>query len=89
MPFDDALYDGIFSHALIHLLDKSGREKFIRDCYNQLSPNGYMLFSTISKNDSMYGSGKPLSKDWFKMPSGANLFFMIRIPSNRNLTTTV
>ncbi|MDR1339969.1 MAG: class I SAM-dependent methyltransferase, partial [Prevotellaceae bacterium] len=69
------LYDGIFSYALIHLLDKNEREKFIRDCHNQLKPGGSMLFSFISKNDPMYGSGRELSKDRFEMTSGVNLFF--------------
>ncbi|MDR2470473.1 MAG: class I SAM-dependent methyltransferase [Tannerella sp.] len=75
MPFDDKLYDGIFSYALIHLLNTDERAKFIRDCYNQLQPNGTMIFSFISKNDPMYGSGQELSKDWFEMSSGVKLFF--------------
>jgi SAM-dependent methyltransferase len=75
MPFDDNRYDGIFSYAQIHLLDKNERDKFIRDCYNQLKPDGSMFFSCISKNDPMYGSGRELSRDRFEMPSGVNLFF--------------
>ncbi len=75
MPFDDKRYDGIFAYALIHLLDENERKKFIQNCYNQLRPNGILIFSTISKNDPMYGSGQELSKDWFEMPSGAKLFF--------------
>ena len=58
MPFDNKLYDGIFCHALIHLLNKNDREKFIKDCYNQLKPNGYMIFTTVSKEASMFGQGK-------------------------------
>jgi SAM-dependent methyltransferase len=75
MPFDDKLYDGIFGYALIHLLNKNERSKFISDCHNQLKPDGTMIFSFISKNDSMYGSGRELSMDWFEMPSGVKLFF--------------
>lgn len=30
MPFDTNLYDGIFSHALLHLLNDQEREKFIK-----------------------------------------------------------
>ncbi len=41
MPFDQKLYDGIFCYALIHLLNHNERVKFIKDCYNQLKPNGY------------------------------------------------
>ncbi len=75
MPFDNKFYDGIFSYALIHLLNKEDRAKFIKNCYNQLKPNGYMIFSSISKKDPMYGNGQELSKDWFEMPSGAKIFF--------------
>ncbi len=75
MPFENKLYDGIFCYALIHLLNKRERKKFIQDCYNQLKPSGYMIFSTISKADSMYGKGKQLSKDRFELRKGAKLFF--------------
>lgn len=49
MPFDNKLYDGIFSHALFHLLNEQERENFIKDCYNQLKPGGYLIFTTVSK----------------------------------------
>ncbi len=75
MPFDDNLYDGIFSHALIHLLNKKEREKFIKDCYNQLKPNGYMVFTTVSKKAPMYGKGKQLDKDYFESMEGVKMFF--------------
>ncbi len=75
MPFDDKLYDGIFSYALIHLLNEEVRKKFIKDCYNQLKPGGTMIFSTISTRDSRYGAGRELSKNWFEMPTGVHLFF--------------
>jgi SAM-dependent methyltransferase len=75
MPFDDCLYGGIFCHALIHLLNSRERKKFIRDCYNQLKPGGYMLFSTLSKASPMYEAGRRISKDRFKMRTGATLFF--------------
>jgi SAM-dependent methyltransferase len=75
MPFDDKLYDGIFSHALIHLLNEQERKKFIRDCYNQLKPNGYMIFTTVSKKAPMYGKGKQLDQDYFETPAGVKMFF--------------
>lgn len=75
MPFDRKLYDGIFSYALIHLLNNHERKKFIRDCYNQLKPNGYMIFTTISKKAPMFGKGKKLSKDRFEIIKGAKIFF--------------
>jgi 2-polyprenyl-3-methyl-5-hydroxy-6-metoxy-1,4-benzoquinol methylase len=75
MPFYNKLYDGIYCYALIHLLNNHERRKFIKDCYNRLKPNGHMIFATISKDDSMYGKGKQLSKNRFLMSSGAKLFF--------------
>lgn len=75
MPFDDNRYDGIFSHALIHLLNHGEREKFIQDCYAQLKPGGYMVFTTISKKAPMFGTGKLLEQDYFETKDGVKLFF--------------
>jgi SAM-dependent methyltransferase len=75
MPFDNKLYDGIFCYALIHLLNHREREKFIKDCYNQLKPNGYMIFTTISKEAPMFGKGKQLGKDYFEIREGVKMFF--------------
>jgi SAM-dependent methyltransferase len=75
MPFDNKLYDGIFCYALIHLLNNRERDKFIKDCYNQLKPNGYMIFTTISKEAPMFGKGKQLGKDYFEIMEGIKMFF--------------
>ena len=75
MPFDDQLYTGVFSHALIHLLNKDEREKFIKDCYDQLKPNGYMIFTAVSKKAPMFGKGKQLDKDYFEIMEGVKMFF--------------
>jgi SAM-dependent methyltransferase len=78
MPFDQYQYDGIFCYALIHLLDSSEREKLIRDCYNQLSENGYMVFTAISKEAPTYGKGKLISKDRYEIFDGVKMFFYDR-----------
>ncbi len=75
MPFDNKLYDGIFCYALIHLLNIREREKFIKDCYNQLKPNGYMIFTTVSKKAPMFGKGKQLDEDYFEIMEGVKMFF--------------
>ena len=75
MPFDQLLYDGIFCHALIHLLDSDERAKLIRDCYAQLKPDGLMLFSVISKEAATYGQGTLISTDRYEMFGGVRLFF--------------
>ncbi|AKK71898.1 methyltransferase [Chryseobacterium gallinarum] len=78
MPFDTKLYDGIFCYALIHLLDKTERIKLITDCYNQLTENGYMIFTTITKDAKTYGQGTYISKDRFEMFGGVKMFFYDR-----------
>ena len=49
-------------------------EKFIEDCYNQLKPGGYMVFTTVSKTP-MYGKGKQLDKDYYEIMEGVKMFF--------------
>lgn len=78
MPFDPSRYDGIFCYALIHLLDSSERKKLIRDCYNQLSENGYLVFTAISKEAQTYGKGKFLSEDRYEIHDGVKMFFYDR-----------
>ena len=75
MPFDNNQYDGIFCYALIHLLNTKEREKLIRDCYNQLADNGYMVFAAISKEAPTYGKGKFISKDRYEIFDGIKMFF--------------
>lgn len=75
MPFDQALYDGIYCYALLHLFNAEERIKLIRDCYNQLAPNGYMVFIVISQKDARYGRGHEISKDRFDTYHGVSLYF--------------
>lgn len=75
MPFDNKLYGGIFCYALIHLLDHREREKFIQDCYDQLKPGGYMIFTTVSKKAPMYGMGVQLDTDYFEIMDRVKMFF--------------
>ncbi|MBM1106246.1 class I SAM-dependent methyltransferase [Aurantibacter crassamenti] len=75
MPFDNKLYDGIFCHALIHLLEAEERVKLIQDCYNQLTDNGCMIFTAINKKASNFGKGKIISKDRFELHGGVKIFY--------------
>ncbi|MHB1104745.1 MAG: class I SAM-dependent methyltransferase [Lutibacter sp.] len=75
MPFDNNLYDGIFCHALIHLLNHTERIKLIADCYHQLAVNGIMVFTFITKEAQTYGHGKLISKDRYEQFGGVNMFF--------------
>ena len=75
MPFDDQVYDGIFCYALIHLLDHKHRLKLIKDCYQQLKPDGYMVFVALSTNTATYGEGVPIGPDRFESRHGVKLFY--------------
>lgn len=75
MPFDHNRYEGIFSHALIHLLDETERSNFIKNCYDQLSDNGYMVFTTISMKAQTYGQGIPVGKNRYEQSGGVRIFF--------------
>ena len=75
MPFDADLYEGIYSYALMHLLGKNERLKFIKDGYDQLAPGGYMVNVSLSTSDSRYGKGTLLEPDQFQSKHGVNLFF--------------
>ncbi len=78
MPFDNKLYDGIFCYGLIYLLEEDERAKLIKDCYNQLTENGFMVFTTITKEALTYGQGTYISKDRFEMFGGVKIFFYDR-----------
>lgn len=78
MPFDNKLYDGIFCYGLIYLLDKDERAKLIQDCFNQLTKDGLMIFTAITKEAPTYGKGTLLSKDRFEMFGGVKIFFYDR-----------
>jgi SAM-dependent methyltransferase len=75
MPFDQKLYGGVFCYALIHLLNKPERIKFIQSCYNQLLPGGYMIFIVVSKKSDLYGRGRLLSCDRFEISKGLKVYF--------------
>jgi len=75
MPFDDKHYDAIFCYALVHLLNRQERKSFIRNCYNQLKPKGYMIFTVISTRSSMFGKGQRLSQNRYELMKGLNVFF--------------
>jgi SAM-dependent methyltransferase len=75
MPFDQDVYDGIFCHALIHLLDSDQRKKMIQDCHRQLRHGGMMCFTAITKEASTYGVGEKLGTDRYRTKDGVNLYF--------------
>lgn len=78
MPFDDEMYEGIYCYALIHLLNKIERKKFLEACFNQLKNNGLMIFVVISKSDNLFGTGKFISQDRFEVSKYLKVYFYDR-----------
>lgn len=75
MPFDNKQFDGIFCYALVHLLNKWERQRFLNACYKQLTPEGILVFTVASKDMSMFAVGKKLSKDRYEVAKGLKVFF--------------
>jgi SAM-dependent methyltransferase len=75
MPFDDKMYDGIYCYALVHLLNRQKRKRFVRCCYNQLRPGGFMVFIMVSKDSEMFGMGRVLSNNRYELAKGLSVYF--------------
>jgi SAM-dependent methyltransferase len=75
MPFDNKIYDGIFCYALIHLLNKRERRKFLISCYKQLINNSLMVFVVASKENSLFGCGKYLGRNRYEISRGLKVYF--------------
>ncbi|MBN1186067.1 MAG: class I SAM-dependent methyltransferase [Bacteroidales bacterium] len=75
MPFDNTIYDGIFCYALLHLLNKPERKKFLSACFEQLKTGGYMIFTVVSIKARMYENAKLLSKNRYELMEGLKVFF--------------
>src|SRR5664280_7403 len=75
MPFDNEEYEGVYCYAMIHLLNKPERKKFLASCYNQLIKNGLMLCAVASKENSLFGTGRYLSKDRYEIAKGLSVYF--------------
>jgi SAM-dependent methyltransferase len=75
MPFDDRKYEGIFCYALIHLLNKNERRKFLKSCADQLKPGGIMVFTLATTQNGLFGKGKCISKNRFELSKGLAAYF--------------
>ena len=75
MPFDNNIYDGIFCYAVLHLLNKYQRKRFLKACYNQLQPNGLMIFTVISTESELITQGKLVSNNRYLMKNGLGIYF--------------
>ena len=75
MPFDNNYYNGIYCYAVLHLFNKMERTNFLQSCYNQLAHNGVMVFVVVSTKSNLYGKGKLISNNRFKIDNGLSVYF--------------
>lgn len=75
MPFDQEIFDGIFCHALIHLLRANERKSFLESCFSQVKKGGVSIFTAITKHAPTFGVGEMLGKDHYKTKDDVELFF--------------
>lgn len=78
MPFGENLYEGIFCYALLYLLNGEQRKKMVADCYNQLKPDGTIIFSVIAKKSHHYAKGREMAKDTYEIGKGGHYFSMMQ-----------
>lgn len=78
MPFDEVVYDGIFCYQLIHLLDEDERHNLLSNCWSQLTGDGLMVFTVISKAAPNYGKGTCVGPDRYEAFPGAQVYFYDR-----------
>ncbi|MFW9970177.1 MAG: class I SAM-dependent methyltransferase [Candidatus Odinarchaeota archaeon] len=66
MPFDNEIFDAVFSHNLLHLLLKNERILFIEKCYNQLRNEGFAFFSAFSEQEDSFGKGTKIEENTYE-----------------------
>ena len=66
MPFDDEIYDGIYSCNVLHLFLKEDRYLFLKKCSNQLRTNGFAFFVVFSDKERSFGKGKRIEENTFQ-----------------------
>ncbi|PRO66330.1 class I SAM-dependent methyltransferase [Alkalicoccus urumqiensis] len=75
LPSLTGTFDGIYSHALLHLLPPGTHEAFVRHCFQRLNPGGCMVHTTITPEAPMFGRGTKLADHYYEASPGVPLYF--------------
>jgi len=86
MPLDEQLYDAVYCYALVHLLNRTERRRFISSCFTRLKKGGMMVFVTGSTEVELYGKGRRLSHNRFEIEKGLRSYFYDREAMVREFT---
>lgn len=63
-------FDSIFCFNVLHLFTMDDRNKFINNCYTQMSPGGICFFTVFSDKETSFGNGKEIEKHTFESKPG-------------------
>ncbi len=66
MPFDNEIYDGIYSCNVLHLFLEKDRHSFLKKCSNQLRKNGFAFFVVFSDKERSFRKGKRIEENTYE-----------------------
>ncbi|MGE5416720.1 MAG: class I SAM-dependent methyltransferase [Acidobacteriota bacterium] len=76
MPFNDEIYDAVYSLNVLHFFRAEERARFIEKCAEQLKDGGIMFFAALSEQEPAFGQGKQVEENtWERQPGRIVHFF--------------
>lgn len=75
MPFDNAVYDGIYCFNVLHLFRKDERAAFLNRCRAQLRDGGVLFFAVFSDGESSCGTGRKVEENTFESKPGREVHY--------------
>jgi len=70
IPLNEEFYDAIYCYNTLHLFLREDRIKFLRNCYIQLKPNGFIYFVVFSDKEQSFGKGKQIEENTYESKPG-------------------
>ncbi len=75
LPFDNSKYDGIYCYSLLHLFNRTERKRILSLLFDQLSTDGIMILVVVSTKSQLFGEGRLISSNRFKLSNGLKVYF--------------
>ena len=60
----------IYCFNVLHLFKESDRLKFLKNCYEILTDNGFLYFTVFSEREASFGKGKEIETNTFESKVG-------------------
>jgi len=68
-------YDAIFCYSIIHLFQKSDRQKILENCIKYCKDNGLIAISNCSTKDKTYKIGNKIEENTYEIKEGKIIHF--------------